>query len=469
MKRRAYILGAGVTGLSTGWKLAQAGFQVTVVEREAWIGGQAATFQRGDYRFDLGPHKLFTLMDDIMESIRDLLGDDLLTRPKVGKIYFQGQFVNFPIGPRDMIGVFSLRETARCLASFLAAYVAGKFSRRNPTTYEEWIISHFGNALYRKVVQPCTEKIWGESATLGLELAQTRIRVQSLAELIKEFLFRIKPGRVVNTPYFYYPRCGIGMLPDRIAQRITQMGGEIHTRLAPVKISVREGQVCGIIWSGGRTDVLTKDDVLISTIPKRDLLSAMDVPPNADIKVAVDALRERSLILLFMMLRKDKMSDYSWIFFPEKEFIFNRVFEQSKCSPSMVPRGKTLICAEITCKLEDSMWRKAEKHLFQTAVNNLESAGLLEKRDIMDHFEVRLAHAYPIWDIHSARNLETVLDFIEGYENLYSVGRQGGFTYGGSADCMDIGFRTARHIIQNREKEEWRANRRQFHSYVVID
>ena len=469
MNRKAYILGAGVTGLSAGWRLAESGFRVVVAEKENWIGGQAATFQRGDYRFDLGPHKLFTVMDDVMDTIRELLGSDLLKVPKVGKIYFNGRFVNFPVGPKDIMKVLSPGEMAVCFGSFLAAWVKGRLRGRATSNYEEWVVSHFGRALYQKVVQPCTEKIWGESGTLGVELAQTRIRVQSLAELAKEFIFRIKPQRVVNAPHFFYPRNGIGMLPEAIARRLVELGGEIRKGVVPARVIVRDGAVRGIDWSDGMAETLDEWDVVVSTIPKRDLLDVMTSAPGEEIQEALESLRERSLILLFLLLKKESMSDYSWIFFPEKECIFNRVFEQNKCSPSMVPPGKTLVCAEITCKREDPMWRAQKAHIFDLAVKNLESVGLIGRDEVLDHFEVRLPHAYPIWDIYSRRNVETVLDYIEGFENLYSVGRQGGFIYGGTADSMDMGFRTARHIVARETKEMWRANRSQFHSYVVID
>lgn len=469
MKRRAYIFGAGVTGLSVAWKLAEAGFRVTVAEKERWIGGQAATFQRGDCRYDLGPHKIFTIMEDVMATIRDLLGDDLLTVPKVGKIYFKGKFVNFPVGPKDMLRVFSAGEMLRCLSSFLTAHARGALSRREPATYEEWVVHHFGAALYRMVVQPCTEKIWGESGTLGVELARTRIRVQSIAELIKELIFRVKPDRVVNALFFHYPRHGIGMLSDRIALRLTALGGEIRTGLVAVSLGVAGGAVSRITWSDGSSDTLAPNDVVISTIPKHDLIGCMEAAHGRDVRAALDALRERSLILLYLLLRKDSMSDYSWIFFPEKEFIFNRVFEQKKCSPSMVPEGKTLVCAEVTCRLEDPTWRAKEKRLLDVAADNLAAAGLAARADIADSFQVRLPHAYPIWDVYSRSNLQTVMEHIDGYANLYSVGRQGGFTYGGVADCMDIGFQTARFIAAHDTKKGWREVRERFHDYVVID
>lgn len=94
--------------------------------------------------------------------------------------------------------------------------------------------------------------------------------------------------------------------------------------------------------------------------------------------------------------------------------------------------------------------------------------GLRRRRGLTAEYEI-LPHEEHIWDIYCPRNLETVLDFIDGFENLYSIGRQGGFSYGGTADCMDIGFRTAAHIVAARGKAAWRGIRNTFNRYSVID
>ena len=39
------ILGAGATGLSAAWDISRAGHQVTVYERDNFVGGHASTFE----------------------------------------------------------------------------------------------------------------------------------------------------------------------------------------------------------------------------------------------------------------------------------------------------------------------------------------------------------------------------------------------------------------------------------------
>jgi len=56
MKQSIIIIGAGLGGLFTGAMLAKEGFQVTVLEKNAIIGGGLQTFQRFGERFDTGMH-----------------------------------------------------------------------------------------------------------------------------------------------------------------------------------------------------------------------------------------------------------------------------------------------------------------------------------------------------------------------------------------------------------------------------
>ncbi|MFP4323188.1 MAG: FAD-dependent oxidoreductase [Anaerolineales bacterium] len=54
MTAKIAIIGAGVGGLTTGALLAQAGYDVTVLEAHVYPGGCAGTFYHGGYRFDAG-------------------------------------------------------------------------------------------------------------------------------------------------------------------------------------------------------------------------------------------------------------------------------------------------------------------------------------------------------------------------------------------------------------------------------
>ncbi|RLT09463.1 MAG: phytoene desaturase [Planctomycetota bacterium] len=49
------VVGSGLGGLATACTLAGRGYAVTVVEKNAWLGGKAALLEDSGYRFDMGP------------------------------------------------------------------------------------------------------------------------------------------------------------------------------------------------------------------------------------------------------------------------------------------------------------------------------------------------------------------------------------------------------------------------------
>ena len=60
IKQRVNIIGSGVGGLATAIRLANAGYEVSVFEKNAYAGGKLSEFTQKGYRFDKGP-SLFTM------------------------------------------------------------------------------------------------------------------------------------------------------------------------------------------------------------------------------------------------------------------------------------------------------------------------------------------------------------------------------------------------------------------------
>ncbi|MFW6338751.1 MAG: phytoene desaturase family protein [Alkalispirochaetaceae bacterium] len=53
--KQAVVIGSGFGGLSAAGYLAREGYDVTVVEKNGWVGGRARVLEREGFRFDMGP------------------------------------------------------------------------------------------------------------------------------------------------------------------------------------------------------------------------------------------------------------------------------------------------------------------------------------------------------------------------------------------------------------------------------
>ena len=91
------IIGAGPAGLTAAHELAKHGRRSVLVEREDKVGGLARTESYKGYLFDLGGHRFFTKAREVTALWHELLGDDLLVRPRLSRIFYKGTFFYYPL------------------------------------------------------------------------------------------------------------------------------------------------------------------------------------------------------------------------------------------------------------------------------------------------------------------------------------------------------------------------------------
>lgn len=109
-RRRIIVIGAGLGGLAAAALLARAGHDVTVLERNSWVGGKSRRIDVAGQRIDTGPslvtfpaaiEKFLQRFDELGEhdarKARDIASLDLQRLPEVGRYFFRGQSANLPV------------------------------------------------------------------------------------------------------------------------------------------------------------------------------------------------------------------------------------------------------------------------------------------------------------------------------------------------------------------------------------
>lgn len=467
---KAVILGAGITGLTTAWKLAENGTDVLVIEREPFIGGMATTFAHKDYRLDLGPHKLFTLLEIPQREMVKLFGaDELLAIPKKSRIRLRGKYLKFPVALKDALFRLGPLMGIRLGTSYFWSAISGRLIKRTDGSYSDWIRNRFGSQIYKLIFAPMARKTWGAPEVMSSDLARTRVAIPSLLELLRQMLFPNRKGRVISAERFLYPKEGIVAVSQKMAEAIRACGGRVLLSVEPTAAILREGRIAELHFSNGETVELQPGDNLISTIPFQRLLSILSPAPADEIVQTANRLQYRQLILFYAVVNRDRLIDDNWIFFPESRYRFNRIFEQKAFSSDMVPQGKTVLCVEIPCSHQEAIWSWSDAELSVDILASLEEAELLTSNEVEEVFTRRISEAYPLYDLDYRLKMEKVFNWLDGIPNLYSVGRQGSFSYTGMMDSMDIGITTAGFIAEKRSRGEWNQVRQKFYDYVVID
>ncbi len=431
------LLGGGIAGLATGLELARRGRRVTVIEKGREVGGLARTFSGRDaagreFRFDIGGHRFHSHKPEIIGWVQDLMGPDLLRVPRISHIYLQGKFVDYPIRFPSALSIFSPAQAARVVSSYGVATLKNRLNgHRTDVSFEDWVVHRFGRAMYDVFFGPYTEKVWGIPCTqLSADWAAQRISLPSLTEAVKRAIIPGSEPPPTIISHFWYPRSGFGMIPERMAQEIARLGGEVFTGAGVSSLRMlADGRWQVGIQEAGEQRLIEADRV-ISSIPLNLLLRALPAESGAHTVEQDFRLSYRDMILLFLAIKQPSVSSDSWTYFPQPELVCGRTHEPRNWSQELAPAGFTSLAAELFTSRGEPTWEMENEQLVQRAVREFEQIGFMPADSLHDWWALRVPFAYPVYYIGYADKVRTVKDFLSAnFPTLHLVGRTGSFRY----------------------------------------
>ena len=449
------VLGAGPAGLAAAFRLARAGHSVAVVEREAVVGGLAASVTIGGVRVDHGSHRLHpSVAPEILATLRSLLGEDLQTRPRHGRIVMAGRFVPFPPTPGTLI-----RSLPPSLAARLARDVVTAPGRRaRADSFAEVVRASLGSTLLREFYAPMVEKLFGLPADrLAGELARRRVGTPSGAALASRMLRPAsrRPGRS-----FFYPRRGYGQICEVFADAATSSGAHIETNTTVEQLVVGADRSTVSLAGGRRLEA----GLVMSTIPLT-VLAGVAAGPRVD-------LATRALTLVYLVLERRQWTEFDAHYLPDADVPIVRISEPRNYRDSADdPADCTVLCAEWPGAVGDRVWSAPADALADEVRAALARAGLA----IPDPVEVqvrRAARAYPVYDADYATRFGTLADWATSLEpRVVSFGRQGLFAHDNAHHALLMGWRAAACVDAGAQfdRDAWSRARVDFATHVVED
>jgi protoporphyrinogen oxidase len=449
MSKHVVILGGGLAGLSCGYELVQRGHRVTVLEREAHVGGMASSFIEDGEEYwtqDFGPHRFHSQDQNLIEHVRDILGDNIVTAQRLSRIVMFNKFFHYPLVASNALKNMPRHLVVKALLDyawvrFLDSTRLRRFSDRD---FESWVTRRFGKTLYRLFFGQYTEKAWGmHPSQISSDWASQRITLLNLWDTIKKTLQRPDAGDTPRTLVrsFIYPKYGgIGELPRGYARRIEESGtgSQVLTNAPAVRIHRDGMRVTGIEY-GKHKRLMIDADEYVSTIPVTALAKALAPRAPDHLIQRVNALEYVSIVFVYLKLNRPSVSPDSWVYLPEKHLTIHRISEFKNFSPYCAPKDKTMICAEITCRRGDEIWRASAEKLQEIAEKDLISVGLIGPGEVLEAQIRKIPFAYPVYDLEYRNNLQPVMDYVHDLQNIRTTGRQGNFRYNNMDQSVEMG------------------------------
>lgn len=276
--KKCVVIGSGLGGLSCGVILAKNGYEVTVLEQGAQIGGCLQCFRRGDALFDTGMHYIGSMDEgQTLRTILHYLGVDSdislerLDPTGYDIIAFQGKHYRLANGKENFINALaehfpdSREELTRYydLVTRVAAASAMHSLNRNPdlTVNAEYLMRSVNEVIESTVSNPLLRQVLaGIQPLYAGEWGKTPFSTHALiADSYNQSAYRIVGGS--------------SKVADSLADSIRKMGGEVLVRHEATQIVCNDTRAVEVVTANGRR---FPADIVISAIHPTRTIKLID-------------------------------------------------------------------------------------------------------------------------------------------------------------------------------------------------
>ena len=516
-KRTAIIIGAGPAGLTAAYELLDKTDILPVVyEMTGEIGGISRTVDYRGNRMDLGGHRFFSKSDRVMEwwtNILPLQGapardeatggaglaypawawrrgigaaepervpspdpetsdEVMLVRRRLSKILFEGKLYRYPVSlsPATLSNL-GLRRALKVGASYARARL---FPVREEESLEDFLVNRFGRELYRTFFKDYTEKVWGvPCAEIDPSWGFQRIKglsvSRALAHAARKAFTRDRSVSQKETETslierFLYPKYGPGQLWEAVARMVREAGGEVHLRHRAVALRHREGRVTGAAFRDGAGRLVEREgDFFFSSMPVPELIGALGEGVPREVSEVARGLPFRAFIAVGLLLEELRLGEGeadNWVYVQEPGLEVSRLQIFNHWSPYLVAEaGKAWVGLEFICGEGDELWHMDEGGLLRLAAREMAAMGAAREEDILDGVVVKMPRVYPAY-FGTYDRFPVVREYVDGFENLFLVGRNGMHRYNNQDHSMLTAMAAVENVIAGRADKEniWSVN-----------
>lgn len=408
------VIGGGLAGLSAAYHAKPT--KSLVIEREGEVGGTARSFKVNGFTFDFTGHLLHLHTPYTKKLITALLNGNFYSCVRSAWIYSHHTYTPYPYQANTHgLPIAVIRD---CVLGFLEAQATptkkiNDFSKKD---FRSWCLETFGTGISKHFMIPYNEKLYQvKSNQMSTDWCGPFVPTPKLEDVVKGALAPQDKRFGYNTTFLYPKKGGIQELARALGKRVPDI--KLNTGLQMID------------WKKKIATLSTGEQVkyqkLINSVPLPELLNRMKALP-ASVKAAQKKLKAVSILCLNLGVKRAKISDKSWIYFPEKKYPFYRVGFPMNFTPHVVPRGCSSMYVEVPLDIRKPF---NKKKIFQSVRRGLIDAGILKSSDRIPVAQfLPIRYAYVIYNAERPPALKTIFSFLKK-QGIQSIGRYGAWKY----------------------------------------
>jgi putative flippase GtrA len=189
-------------------------------------------------------------------------------------------------------------------------------------------------------------------------------------------------------------------------------------------------------------------------MPVKELIRGLQANVPSQVREVSEGLVYRDFITVGLLVDKlairdkkkgEKLIQDNWIYVQEPDVLLGRIQIFNNWSPYLVEDpSKVWLGLEYFCYESDHLWKMADDEFAEFAIDELEKIGFIRKSDVLDCTTIRVPKTYPAY-FGTYPEFDTLKSYINQFENLYLVGRNGMHRY----NNQDHSMLTAMAAVEN--------------------
>lgn len=360
---RIGIIGAGAAGLAAAYELVKQGHHAAVYERAPFLGGQASTFDVGGARLEKGYHHWFTSDTDIVDLTIEIgLGDRIRWIDSTVGTLVDGRIYDF-VTPIDLLKFTAMSLPDRIRLGLTTLYLQRQqdYRKYEDITADEWLRRYVGKSGYDVFWGPMMRGKFGEEHYEEVSMAWVWGKIQTRVKSRGKSMIREKLG---------YPMGSFGEVFDVLADRVREMGGEVHTSAAVERVEISDGEARGLhLALDGEDSRLAEFDAVLATTPSY-IFPSLVPPLPEDYLARLTGVSYMAAVLIVLVLDRP-LSDVYWLNVSDRSIPFVAVIEHTNLIEPEHYGGKHIVYLSNYLTTDNPLYRMNHDELLQEYLPHL--------------------------------------------------------------------------------------------------